>query len=212
MRLYDLPCAPGCQQVRIVLAEKGLSYERHIVLPGQEHEAWYQELNPLARVPTLVDRDLILREPSVITEYLEEAYPDRPMMPVAPGERAIARMVVSFVEQYLAPPMEDLQAALDAGASGGEELDELRADCSLAFELLGDQLASGQAFAAGERYTLADAALIPYLFELPAVLDLEEAIETQAPVAAYRTRVAERPSTRVVHQAWQEWREMAAQI
>ncbi len=212
MRLYDLPCAPGCQQVRIVLAEKGLSYERHIVLPGQEHEAWYQELNPLARVPTLIDRDLILREPSVIAEYLEEAYPDRRLMPLAPGERAIARMVMSFVEQYLAPPMEDLQVALDSGAGADAEIQELRADCGLAFDLLEDHLASGQAFAAGERFTLADAALVPYLFELPAVLDLDEVIDAHAPVAAYRTRVAERPSAGVVRQAWQEWREMAAQL
>ncbi len=210
MRLYDLPCSPWSQQVRIVLAEKGLAHERHIVLPGQELEGWYQELNPLARTPTLVDRELILREASVIAEYLEEAYPDHPLMPDAPGDRAVVRMVVSFVEQYLGPPMEDLQMALDLGAT--DDLEDLRADCDLALELLGEILGAGEAFAVGDRYTLADVALAPFLLALPETLGLTEMFEGHEVVAAYRARLLLRPSSRVVQQSLEEWQEMVEQL
>lgn len=214
MRLYDLPCSPWSQQVRIVLAEKGLAHERHIVLPGQELEAWYQELNPLARTPTLVDGELILREASVIAEYLEEAYPDHPLMPDSPSDRAVVRMVVSFVEQYLGPPMEDLQTVMNLGTleDDAENLDELRADCDLAFELLGEILGSGEAFAVGDRYSLADVALAPFLIALPEILGLTEMLTGHEVVTAYQSRLSLRPSSRVVQQSLEEWQEMVEQL
>ncbi|MDF1562474.1 MAG: glutathione S-transferase family protein [Deltaproteobacteria bacterium] len=213
MRLYDLPRSPWSQQVRIVLAEKGLAHERHIVLPGQELESWYQELNPLARTPTLVDRDLVLRESSVIAEYLEEAYPDHPLMPESPAERAVVRMVVSFVEQYLGPPMEDLALALAAGDEvDPHDLEELRADCELAFELLSEILVAGQTHAAGERYSLADVALAPFLLGMVEPLDLGETLAAQENVAAYCTRLSQRTSSRVVEQSLAEWAEMISNL
>ncbi len=53
----------------------------------------YLELNPYGSVPTLVDRELALYEPNIITEYLDERFPHPPLMPVYPVARAKARLI-----------------------------------------------------------------------------------------------------------------------
>src|SRR5246127_4332238 len=83
MKLYDfLPCPFG-QKVRIVLAEKGLSYE---LVPidlsqGEQRRPEFRRLNPFGRVPVLVDEETTVYDSTVIAEYLEDEYPEPPLLP-----------------------------------------------------------------------------------------------------------------------------------
>ena len=70
-----------CHQVRIVLAEKGVSVDILKVRDGQINEDLL-ELNPYNNLPTLVDRELVLYDTQVILEYLEERFPHPPLLPV----------------------------------------------------------------------------------------------------------------------------------
>ena len=77
LTLYTHPMSPCAQKVRITLAEKALDYESvHIDLPNKENlQDWYLKLNPAGVVPTLVDGDNVIKESSLICEYMTEASP-----------------------------------------------------------------------------------------------------------------------------------------
>lgn len=84
-------------QVRIVLAEKGVSVEIELVDPANLPSE-LAELNPYKTVPTLVDRELALYNSNIIMEYLDERFPHPPLMPVYPVARGNSRLMMYRVE------------------------------------------------------------------------------------------------------------------
>src|SRR2546423_401593 len=91
LTLYDADRCPFCARVRIVLAEKGVEYE-NVQIDLADRPAWLYEKNPLGKVPVLEDGAFVLPESPVIMEYLEERYPEPPLLPADPGERGLARL------------------------------------------------------------------------------------------------------------------------
>ena len=91
--LYHNEISTSSQKVRLVLSEKSLAWEsRHLDLwKGDQHAASYLALNPRGVVPTLVDDGAVVVESTVIMEYLDDTYPDPPLRPAAPAERARMR-------------------------------------------------------------------------------------------------------------------------
>ncbi len=90
MTLYSGPLDIYSHQVRIVLAEKGVSVD---VLNVDENHPCEDlvDLNPYNTLPTLVDRELVLYNSRVIMEYLDERFPHPPLLPVSPVARANSR-------------------------------------------------------------------------------------------------------------------------
>jgi len=88
--LYDAARCPFCARVRIVLAEKGIPYEP-VTVDLSDRPAWIYEKNPTGKVPVLEEDTLVLPESSVINESLEERYPDPPLLPADPAQRALDR-------------------------------------------------------------------------------------------------------------------------
>lgn len=103
MKLYSHPFSPASQKVRLVLAEKELSWElQHVDLPNKENlEPWYRELNSLGMLPTLVDNGAPINESSVICEYLEDTYPEKSLRPDDLVQRAKMRWWMSVVDDRL---------------------------------------------------------------------------------------------------------------
>src|ERR1700741_2966900 len=81
-------------KVRFALAEKMLPWESRYVdiLRGEQFAPAYVALNPKAVVPTLVHDGAVIVESTVICEYLEETFPDNPIYPRSPLDRARVRM------------------------------------------------------------------------------------------------------------------------
>src|SRR3954466_11812103 len=100
MTLYDADRCPYCARARIVLAEKGIPHET-VVVDLDERPAWIYEKNALGRVPVLEEGAFCLPESEVIAEYLEERFPDPPLLPVDPAERAFARLAVKRFDDLL---------------------------------------------------------------------------------------------------------------
>ena len=65
---------------------------------------------PTPALPTMVDRDLVLYDPGVICEYIDERYPHPPLMPVDPLSRARLRLAVVRIEQEWLPLIETIKA------------------------------------------------------------------------------------------------------
>ncbi len=97
--LYDAPACPYCVRVRIVLAEKGLDYEP-VEIDLRDRPSWIYDLNVSGRVPIL-DDGFVLPESAVIMEYLEERYPEPPLLPGAAAARARARLAVFRFDELL---------------------------------------------------------------------------------------------------------------
>jgi hypothetical protein len=99
VKLYDAPRCPFCARVRIALAEKLVDYETVEIDLGNRPD-WLYELNPSGKVPVL-ENGFVLPESAVILEYLEERYPERPLLPPDPEARARARLQVYRFDELL---------------------------------------------------------------------------------------------------------------
>jgi maleylacetoacetate isomerase len=107
MKLYSYFRSSASYRVRIALALKGLPYEYaavHLLRGGgQQLASVYRELNPDGLVPTLEDGPQVLSQSLAIIEYLDELYPDPPVLPSAPADRAYVRSVALQVACEIHP-------------------------------------------------------------------------------------------------------------
>lgn len=93
--------SPFVRKVLAVCEIKGLPYEVDSIVPffGSER---FGELSPLRRIPVLVDGAITVNDSSVICEYLEEKWPNAPVLPAEPAARAEARFLDEFADTRLA--------------------------------------------------------------------------------------------------------------
>ncbi|ULU25037.1 glutathione S-transferase N-terminal domain-containing protein [Dyella terrae] len=109
LALYTTADGIQCHRTRLVLAAKGVSYDRVIVDPAKPPEDLL-DLNPYGTMPTLVDRDLSLYNTAVVCEYLDERYPHPPLMPIDPLSRARLRLANVRIELDWLPEMDAIRA------------------------------------------------------------------------------------------------------
>jgi glutathione S-transferase/RNA polymerase-associated protein len=100
--LYEHPLSPYAQKIRILLREKDLSFEarlpRKLGRGGDNPEL--TELNPRLEVPALVHDGQTIFDSTIILEYLEETFPEPPMMPSSPAARARLRMIEEVCDTH----------------------------------------------------------------------------------------------------------------
>lgn len=163
---FSDPADHYSHRVRLVLAEKGVELDIVDVLPGQT-PAKLADVNPYGSVPTLVDRDLCLYEPTVILEYLEERYPHPPLLPAYPVARANCRLLMYRIQRdwcVLVDRALDTRQNATVRAQACKELRESLTGVSPIF--------SEKAFFLSDDLTLVDCCLLPVLWRLPQ-LDIE---------------------------------------
>ena len=95
--LYHLPLSPYARKVRLALTEKRLAFELRVEKPWDRRPS-YLAINPSGTVPTLVDDELAVPDSNVICEYLEEAYPDTPLLGHTLAERVEVRRLVAWLD------------------------------------------------------------------------------------------------------------------
>jgi glutathione S-transferase len=90
-------------KVRVVLAEKALNWDDELLdlMRGDQHRLDYAKLNPNHVVPTLVHDGKVVIESTVIIEYLDEAFPTPSLMPSEPYLRALVRLWMKKIDDYL---------------------------------------------------------------------------------------------------------------
>ena len=103
LTLYHAGPSVSAIKVRLALHEKGLPWDSTLVHVhrGEQFSAEYRKLNPNAVVPTLVHDGRPIIESTVIIEYLEDAFPTPPLLPPDPYQRAMARLWMKKVDDYL---------------------------------------------------------------------------------------------------------------
>ena len=100
MRIIGSYVSPYVRKVLACLALKGLDYEIDPITPFFGNDE-FERLSPLRRIPVLSDGDLTLCDSSVICAYLDEAYPDPPLLPAGVKDRARARWLEEYADTRL---------------------------------------------------------------------------------------------------------------
>jgi stringent starvation protein A len=177
--LYDAARCPYCARVRIVLAEKGLEYET-VEIDLDDRPAWIYEKNPLGRVPVLEEDAFVLPESAVINEYLEERYPEPPLWPADPGERAFGRLLVFRFDQ-LSRPYYALRRE-EAGAHERLEGELAKLDAVLA----------ARPYLTGRDFGLADVAYVPWIVRARDRMGVE--LDSFDALTEWLERLAARPA------------------
>ena len=238
LTLYHNALSTCSQKVRLVLAEKGIEFESRPIdlVAGQQHDADYVALNPKHVVPTLVADGEVVRESSIIAEYLDARALANPLTPEDPLQAAKMRMWVRRVDDDIhgrtsgvfthaiwtrravgSRSPEEIEKYLSAIPEEAER--ELRRDLiangvassrfSGAVSRMGAFLSEMEAALAGaewligERFTLADIAVAPYVLRASDTGLSGLWSEGRRPaVAEWLERLRKRPSFEKAVTAW----------
>lgn len=172
LKLYTYWRSSAAFRVRIALYLKGLAFESipvHLAR-DEQHGAVFKDVNPQELIPVLRHGDRVLTQSLAIMEYLDETFPERPLLPAVARDRqrvrAIAAMVACDihplgnlrVQQYLERELGATQEQREAWSrhwigKGFEALERV----------LADSPATGE-FCEGDRPTMADCCLVPQVY------------------------------------------------
>jgi glutathione S-transferase len=229
LKLYHGVFSPCAQKVRLIIAEKEIPWtSREINLLKKENlEPWYLEIAPKGLVPVLDHNGQIVTESTIICEYLEDAFPEVPLRPIRPIDKARARTWMKLVDDSLHPsagpiifgslmrywwlqaPVEERarrlallvdparrqrqQTAIDQG------LDAPAVEGCISAWIAGlvqleRRLATAE-WLAGDLYSIADAAVTPYVFFMDA-LGMSVVFERYPAVRQWYERIRARPNFR----------------
>ncbi|MDR0781263.1 MAG: glutathione S-transferase N-terminal domain-containing protein [Pseudomonadales bacterium] len=188
MLFYSDGYSQFSHRVRIVLAEKGVTVEVVDVDIYDKPED-LAVLNPYNSLPTLVDRDLVLYEPNIMMEYLDERFPHPPLFPVYPVARAQSRLWIYRIDRDWSHLVDKLQAEDGTPA----ELDKARKELRESLISVSPIFAEKPFFMSDE-FTIVDCCVLPILWRLPEIgVRLPETKATK-PLLDYKARLLERES------------------
>jgi maleylpyruvate isomerase len=166
LKLHNYWRSSASHRVRIALGLKGLPWEYVVVniLKAEQHATGYTAKNPMGQVPTLeLDDGRMLVQSLPIMEYLDEAYPEPPIMPRDPYARAQCRALAEIINSGI-QPLQNLKTTEQIKALGGDVAvwpKKFIADGLVAFARAVE--ATAGTFCVGNRPTIADCCLIPQL-------------------------------------------------
>jgi glutathione S-transferase len=110
---HDTPSS-NCDRTKIALAEKGLKWDgvRVRLANKEQKKPEFLKLNPYGKIPVLIEDGNVLFESCIINEYLDEKYPDPPLMPKDPYLRGRGRVLVDYALNYTHAPYWDLRGEM----------------------------------------------------------------------------------------------------
>ncbi len=190
---HDTPSS-NSDRVKIALAEKGLSWEgvRVRLANKEQKKADFLRLNPYGKIPVLVEDGKVLFESCIINEYLDEKYPNPPLMPKDPYLRGRGRVLVDYAlnfahEPYWALRGEMLKPEAARDTTIVEQKRRILADLLLYLEAaLGDKL-----YFLGD-LSLTDIAIVPRFLRMESYGALPS--PSLPRLGAWLKRMKERPS------------------
>jgi maleylacetoacetate isomerase/maleylpyruvate isomerase len=174
IKLYSSWRSTAAYRVRLALNIKQVSYTQipvHLVKEGgEQHKPEYSDINPQKLVPTMVDDGTVIGQSMAILEYLEEKYPQRPLLPTELADRALVRQLCQVIASDLHPLnnlrvikylTNELSVAEEAKDKWYHHWLEVGFD---AFEKLLEKNGLSGPYCFGGELTLADACLIPQIY------------------------------------------------
>ena len=163
MTLFSDPRDHYSHRVRMVLCEKGVSVDVVGVDPDDRPDELGQ-INPYNTLPTLLDRDLVLYQSTVIMEYLDERFPHPPLLPVYPVARAQSKLLMHRIEKDWSSAVDLLMSGSGKDGLVDKTRNELRESIAGIAPIFDDRK-----FFMNEEFSLVDCFVTPILWRLPAI-------------------------------------------
>ncbi|MES2355492.1 MAG: glutathione S-transferase N-terminal domain-containing protein [Pseudomonadota bacterium] len=184
MQLYSGTTCPFSQRCRIVFCEKGADVQIINVDLFKKPEV-LASMNPYDQVPVLIDRDLVLFESNIISEYIEERFPHPQLISTDIVVRARARLFLFRVEQELFSHINILDHGTSKQQEGARQIiTEHLTQIAPVFDK--------QKYLLGNEFSMLDVAMAPLLWRLP---HYQIAMPKQAgPLLEYAERIFSRPA------------------
>ena len=198
--LYHLPLSPFCRKIRLALAEKRIPFDLRVERVWERREE-FLAMNPACTVPVMQDSNgLTLADSWAIGEYLDEAYPDIPLLGRTLAERAEVRRLVGWFDQKFFHEvtrnlLHEKQMKRDLGR-GNPDAAAIRAgyaNLKPHMDYLG-WLAETRAWLAGSSFSMADLSAAAQLSALDYMGDVDWALNDAA--KEWYARIKSRPSFR----------------
>jgi glutathione S-transferase/RNA polymerase-associated protein len=170
LTLYEHPLSPYARKVKICLYEKGIPFERRFVNPyaGAEDPNWrdFVRASPRLEVPVLVDGDVSVFDSTIMADYVEERFPEPPLFPKDPAERARVRMLEEICDTELEAVNWGLMEVMFFRRATGERAERLlaaaRGQHARLFARLEREL-EGRPWMNGASFGRGDAAVVPHV-------------------------------------------------
>jgi glutathione S-transferase len=198
IKLYDFKSSPNCQRVKVVLAEKDLPYEIvPIDLRAQEQKTPdYLKMNPYGKVPVLTVDAVVLYESCIINEYLEEKYPNPPLLPKEPGQKAKARILIDYGMIHFDGPYQKLRMELmkEQKDQNPQVIDGAKSELRKLLQRLENEIGAQQ-YLMGD-FSLVDADLLPRFTRLEGFGVLPD--PSLPRLGKYLERMKARPSVKAI--------------
>jgi glutathione S-transferase len=172
LQLYTFQLCPFAHRVRLALAEKDVAAEP-IEIDLKNKPASFVRTSPYGRVPLLLNGEVKLWESAVINEYLDELFPDPPLMPASLPDRALARIWIKFADERLYSATHSLIFTREEEARRKLAAEMLDSVWFLENEVMAKRARTGP-YVFGDRLTLADIALYPWFEQVGALEQLSE--------------------------------------
>ena len=163
MTLFSDPRDHYSHRVRMVLCEKGVSVDVVSVDPDYRPDE-LRQINPYNTLPTLLDRDLVLYQSTVIMEYLDERFPHPPLLPVYPVARAQSKLLMHRIEKDWSSAVDLLMSGSGKDGLVDKTRNELRESIAGIAPIFDDRK-----FFMNEEFSLVDCCVAPILWRLPAI-------------------------------------------
>lgn len=166
--LYEHPTSPYAQKVKIALRQKGIAFETKLpeIGGGKLAGSAFSEANPRAEMPTLIDGDTKIFDSTIILEYIEEQWPEPPLLPGHPAERARVRMIEEVMDTYYEPFNWGLAEIIFFGRVQGDLAEQMtakaKAQLAMCYDWLIKQLGDREWFN-GDRMGWGDLAVAPHV-------------------------------------------------
>lgn len=194
--LYESPVSSYVQKVKIALREKGIPFTKKVPedLMSDVKSGPLRSANPRLEVPVLIDGDLQIFDSTIILEYIEDKFPDKPLRSKDPAARARARMIEEICDNEYEATNWGICEVRWFGRAEGALAQELERQGKHHIETiqawLAEKLGSGPWFD-GEEFGWTDLCVGP-LVNRSAYLGLGPAPGT--PLADWLVRLKERPA------------------
>lgn len=185
MKLYNSNLSPYASRVRMQVYAKGMKVEFAAPPEGGLKGDAYLAINPIGKVPSLVDGDFVLPESGAITAYLEAVHPMPALVPSDARGKAHVRLIEDIAMLNVMGAMSKLFPHLNPKTRNQEAVDAALTDMTRALAGASHFLGAGP-YASGSALSLADCALAPALFFVTALLP---AFGKTDPLGAHNTKL-----------------------
>lgn len=164
IQLYFAKGSTFSQRTRVVLLEKGINFTP-IEIDLQNKPQGFTQISGYSKVPAIKHKDVAIYESAIINEYLDEVFPEPPLLPRDSAARAIARIWIDYANTRFVPAFNKLLRGKDI-----QEQQQGRREFTHALLYMEQQglgkLSDGQYFL-GDRFSLVDISFYPWFERLP---------------------------------------------